>query len=651
MIETQNLKTTKFLVIVLTLALLVLSVSAPARAATAAAVNVSVEGKALAMPVPPVIVDGRTLVGVRAVGEAVGGTVGWDPAKQQVTITRRSDVIVLTLGNRTAVVNGSSITMDVPAQLVDSRTMVPLRFIAEALGGSVEWDPNTRTANILRKPTAITGMQLVRDAGKTQVVLTLSEPLESVKPTAGETSLTLDLYPAVVRTDQTGLLVFDGLLKAVGLQADGRTVHLNTQLWNPPFYSYTLSPDGLKLTLEFEYTVTGLQYQLDGRIPVVNLAATGKLNYTTSTLSGPDRLVIDLAGGHLSPGLPAADGGQPLVTKVRAAMFNPDTARVVLDMARMHPYDVVNTELGLQVRFVPQIQSAKVEKLQGRSRITFATSLPVDARVSAPEGQKKIVIEVPQGRSALKDSLIQVADGTIDSITVAPGATRESTVITVNLPYYLAHTVVSSGADSTIAVDLVTSPVYGKRIWIDAGHGGNDPGTIGTTYKTRETDVNLAVALSLQNRLAAAGATVLMTRTGPDAIDFKDRPKVVNSQKPPVDIFVSIHHNSFGSNNTTVRGIETYYWTTNAKSKALAEKVHAGIVRSLGFPDRRVRSDSFWVIKETLAPSILVELGYLSNPAEEKAISEPGIAVKTYPDKASKGIADGILDYFWLGLK
>ncbi|HWH68184.1 MAG TPA: N-acetylmuramoyl-L-alanine amidase, partial [Candidatus Sulfotelmatobacter sp.] len=229
-----------------------------------------------------------------------------------------------------------------------------------------------------------------------------------------------------------------------------------------------------------------------------------------------------------------------------------------------------------------------------------------------------------------------------------------ASLITIALPYYFGHTVVSKNGDSSIVVDLITSPVYGKRIWIDAGHGRipgakDDPGSIGKTYGTLEKTVNLQVALELQRKLQAAGATVYMTRTGDEGLDFTQRPALVNAVKPAIDLFVSIHHNS--ASDLKVRGIETYYWTTNPKSRTAAQKIHPALVKGLGFPDRNVRQDSFYVIKETKAPAVLLELGYLSNAAEEKAIAEPGVVAKTYPAKAAEAIKNGILDYFTQEIK
>ncbi|HYF91579.1 MAG TPA: N-acetylmuramoyl-L-alanine amidase family protein [Symbiobacteriaceae bacterium] len=655
MIEIPNIKFPKIIFLMLLITLMVSLWPTSVRANAPAPVNVTVEGKPLEMSVPPIIMEDRTMVGVRFVGEAVGGTLTWDPVTRQVTVTRGADTVILRVGQKQALINGKAEELPVAPQIVDDRTMVPLRFIAEALGGTVEWNDSTRTVNILRKPTVISGLTYRNDPDKGRVVLTLSEPFLRVTEKTDGTNAVLELYPAVVTEPQANRRILDSLMKELNLQVDGRTVRFTAQTWSQPNFRYSLSSDGNQLAIEFDHNVTGYQLRQDRRISAVDLSATGKVEYTAFPLTNPPRVVVDIPGAHLAPEAPeSVDVTNPYIARIRAADRGADGVRIVVDMKETVPFDVVSTDTGLQVLFLPRIEALKTERLQGKTRLTLTGSLPMDPKVSLTPDQRQLKIEVPQGRSALANNQVKIADGTVDTITLAPGVTPNSMVITIALPYYLGHTVVSKSGDSSITVDLISSPVYGKRIWIDAGHGRipgakDDPGSIGKTYKTYEKTINLQVALELQRRLQAAGATVFMTRTGDDGVDFTQRPALVNRVKPAMDLFVSIHHNSAAS--VTVRGTETYYWTTNPKSHTAAQKIHAAIVKGLGFPDRNVRQDSFFVIKETKAPSVLLELGYLSNAAEEKAIAEPGIVAKTYPAKAAEAIKNGILDHFWQEIK
>lgn len=97
---------------------------------------------------PPVIKEGRTLIPVRAVSEALGAKVEYDDVEKIVTITKDGKVIVFSLAEGTVTVNEETVEIDVPAEIMNNRTMVPLRFIAEQLELTVEWDQETQTINI-----------------------------------------------------------------------------------------------------------------------------------------------------------------------------------------------------------------------------------------------------------------------------------------------------------------------------------------------------------------------------------------------------------------------------------------------------------------------------------------------------------------------
>ena len=96
----------------------------------------------------PVIVDGRTLLPVRAVVEAMGGVVGWDQATKTVTLTVGEDVVKLTINSTAAVLNDEAKTLDVAPVIINSRTMLPIRFVMESFGGQVGWNAKTKTVTL-----------------------------------------------------------------------------------------------------------------------------------------------------------------------------------------------------------------------------------------------------------------------------------------------------------------------------------------------------------------------------------------------------------------------------------------------------------------------------------------------------------------------
>lgn len=89
--------------------------------------------------VEPMIENGRTLVPIRALAEAIGASVGWDDAEKMITIVKGDKKIVIRLDSNIGLINGEELTMDVPAKTISGRTMIPLRFVSEAFGMNVGW--------------------------------------------------------------------------------------------------------------------------------------------------------------------------------------------------------------------------------------------------------------------------------------------------------------------------------------------------------------------------------------------------------------------------------------------------------------------------------------------------------------------------------
>jgi len=197
------------------------------------------------------------------------------------------------------------------------------------------------------------------------------------------------------------------------------------------------------------------------------------------------------------------------------------------------------------------------------------------------------------------------------------------------------------------------SSLAGVTIVVDPGHGGKDVGAIGAagTYEKNNT---LPTALDLADLLRSAGANVVLTRstdtlpTGVNYTELSDlQARVAMATKNKADIFVSIHNDSFS--NPAAYGITTYYSTDSpqsAKSYSLAlavqkETLSALAPYKLGSSENRgVQDAPFYVIKHTPMPAVLVELGFISNPVEEKHLGSP-----EFQKQAALGIYQGILDY------
>ncbi len=121
------------------------------------ATEATVNGEVLSLDVPPVLVGDRAMVPLRFVGEAMGASFEWDGTERRVTYQRYDTSVVLWIDHGGALVNGAPWQLDVPPILVDGRTMVPIRFVAEALGAIVTWEPGTRSI-VVEDPRARRGL-------------------------------------------------------------------------------------------------------------------------------------------------------------------------------------------------------------------------------------------------------------------------------------------------------------------------------------------------------------------------------------------------------------------------------------------------------------------------------------------------------------
>jgi hypothetical protein len=113
-----------------------------------ASVYVRYEGKTLGFETPPVIEDDRTLIPIRFLFEQMGASVTWDQETQSATVTQNGTAVTFRINDTEADVNGQTVSMDVPAQLINDKTMVPVRFLSEQLGYNVSWDGENRIITI-----------------------------------------------------------------------------------------------------------------------------------------------------------------------------------------------------------------------------------------------------------------------------------------------------------------------------------------------------------------------------------------------------------------------------------------------------------------------------------------------------------------------
>ncbi|WP_282942175.1 N-acetylmuramoyl-L-alanine amidase [Paenibacillus sp. RC67] len=195
---------------------------------------------------------------------------------------------------------------------------------------------------------------------------------------------------------------------------------------------------------------------------------------------------------------------------------------------------------------------------------------------------------------------------------------------------------VGEKSNDTVIASSSSKGLKGKMIVVDPGHGGSDIGTQGKKYGSHEKSLNLSTAQYLVDKLRQAGAQVTMTRTGQEENpSLADR--VAMSQKKQADAFVSIHYNSSPKANS---GTLTFFYS-NTKDMPLARKIEAQLNRSLDLKSNGISFGNYHVLRENARPSVLVELGFLSNAKDEMLVKS-----SSYQKKAADAIVNGLQDYF-----
>jgi len=432
----------------------------------------------------------------------------------------------------------------------------------------------------------------------------------------------------------------------------------------------------------------------NGEATRVTIDLEDSVQYASGRIANPDRIFFDLHAAKLTPEVARenirVDGG--LLTAVRVAQNHQGVVRVVLDVEGVKDYtaSLTNNPTQLLVDLygnsgTATVRTAKAkrgEQADGEDASAGSNSAGKSVQNVAVRNSSENPLPAPAGNSnsAISGS---VAGG-------APAAGRNAGSTARNLKSKSAKAAASAkpelvqpstaplptrGGQSTLtrALGLKIS-----RIVIDAGHGGHDTGTIGPTG-LMEKDLCLDVALRLgkiiQQRLP--GAEVVFTRADDTFIPLEERTNIANDAK--ADLFLSIHANS--SRDHAARGIETYYLNLRGsaeamevaarenassqegvhelqdlvkriartekidESKEFAEDIQDSLAKRIeksgrSIRNRGVRKAPFVVLIGADMPSILTEISFLSNPADEKLLKQP-----EQRQKMAEGLYQGVASY------
>ena len=438
----------------------------------------------------------------------------------------------------------------------------------------------------------------------------------------------------------------------------------------------------------------------NGEATRVTIDLEDSVQYTSGRIANPERIFFDLHAARLTPevarGSIHVDGG--LLTAVRVAQNHQGVVRVVLDVDGVKDYTASLTNNPTQLLIdlygnsgAATVRTAKAKRgeqvdgddaseASGAGSNIAAKSVQI---VAAKSSNLNPPPPAPEANSNSAISGLVAGNGT-------PGAGRNAGSTAKNLKSKSAKATANAKPE---LVQPSTAPLPTRdgqstltralglkisRIVIDAGHGGHDTGTIGPTG-LMEKDLCLDVALRLgkiiQQRLP--GAEVVLTRADDTFIPLEERTNIANDAK--ADLFISIHANS--SRDHAARGIETYYLNLKGsaeamevaarenassqegvhelqdlvrriartekidESKEFAEDIQDSLAKRVEKPgksirNRGVRKAPFVVLIGADMPSILTEISFLSNPADEKLLKQP-----EQRQKMAEGLYQGVASY------
>jgi len=391
----------------------------------------------------------------------------------------------------------------------------------------------------------------------------------------------------------------------------------------------------------------------------ITIALEDSVQYVSGRIANPDRIYFDLHAAKLSPLLKRAgvlriSGNQ--VSNVRVGQSSAGVVRIVLDVNGVKDYtaSLLNkpSRLVIDLYANPQeLRQAKSADALPNTESAKTNPEPSDSTLVAKKSSEPAEPKGARGKSSRSAS----SKPDLGKPPSVPTPTRDGQ------------------ATLTRALGLKIG-----RIVIDAGHGGHDTGTIGPTG-LMEKDLCLDVALRLgkivQQKLP--GADVVYTRPDDTFVPLEDRTRIANEAK--ADLFISIHANS--SHDSQARGIETYYLNLKGsaeamevaarenasssdgvhdledlvkriartekidESKEFAQDVQESLSRSVAKSNRQiknrgVRKAPFVVLIGAGMPSILTEISFLSNPADEKMLKQP-----EHRQRVAEGIYQGVAGY------
>jgi len=639
---------------------------------------------------PPIILNNRVMVPARAVFERVGGRVEWNYLHRQITVHYGSDILVMTVGQTQAVLNGRGIAMEVPPVILNDRTLIPLRFPAEAFGFDVAWDHVGRAA-ILHAPweqppgspahehtidfvnqpsvgeysggaqdvstgpieavphpgTNIISLLSPQETGADAYAIIASSPITDVNHfMLPDNRLVVDIYNAI--SSLSGPFVAAGPVGEVRSSQFSRTPNITRivfDLLGPVEYSVSLSYDRRTLTVAFTVntisavTATSNTYSDTLRIqgdfqPSVRLSSSGFPDYVlvyidNARMTAPSG---DMPGGVYGSRFTTGQGTNG-VAYVRIDIRN---AWPAISIA--HGTDFVTLTLHHGLAGVRYDFAARELRI---SRDTVNMDL-AQVRYQEEYLLNRYTFTLPAGASGLGLGTLYVGDGFVNNVNITRD-TAGDTIVVFETDRVMAFRIYETSTEYVIR-GYLPREIYDFIVVIDPGHGGRQPGT--SHHGVVEKDLVLTISHMVMEHLNPnTNIRAYMTRHTDVTVANSWRASFAN--QIGADLYVSVHANA-ANNRPTVSGIETWYMNHSRESvlgfssREFARIMQYRKISATGAIDRGLRTTpDFIVLRDTHMPAVLLEVGFVSNREEAARL-----ATASHQRLLARAIYDGIVEAF-----
>lgn len=624
-------------------------------------VKIEIDGKAMVpKDMPAVIIDGRTMLPMRQIAQELGCEVNWNEAAKQIYVMRGSDIIVFTVDSKTGYENGKEFTMDVPATIVNDRTMLPVRALADALHLNIKWDDPNRIVSIQSGDTVVkdepkapesgqtttgtlTGIQTpsAKDADQTFTIQADGPMGRYEKTFVDDQKIVLDFYGAKSslpgEITKTNSDIVTGIRTATHENNSDSFTRVVFDLSGKKDYEVKQSADKKNITISFgKTTVDKISAVHSQNKDIITIGGTGSFGASVAMTADPQKIIVTIPNcqSNLSDKINTADLQYVLDGKVDTSKGN--TVELVLAVEDLVQYSYREETQNLILEIYPTtLKNMRYDK--------NANVLYLDKKEKIDTGSVKFEDHYLDGyfdvtlpgdyESDYGYGTYDVKGTVVENIEVSTKG--GNTTFRFKQNRISAYEVTDEGDSYAIRVKN-PKEVYDKVLLLDAGHGGKDPGTSGNGMQ--EKNLNLTIAQKIAQKLQGSGIKVYMTRDSDVYPENSTRAKTANDI---ADLMVSIHMNS---GPETANGTETLYQVhandngARLTSKQLAEILQGKVVSATGNTNRGAK---LWtdvlILNRTTVPSVIVEVIFITNTGDALKISNPA-----YQDQVAQAIADGI---------